>query len=201
MCINSFWWIFAGIVLTLFWHVLDCVDGNIARCKKDKTFMGDFYDAIAGYGPYSFSTIGIGVAAYNTSFLVPDENRWLLVLLAGIAAMINLYTRLIHQKYLTCFFAANNIIEETEAITLKDTEDTKSFAYIREKIDKNFGVTGIFVPWMLISLFTNTFDIMLCFYSLYYMASFFAIIYIYCKKADKFEDEAQAKFKKLNKHL
>lgn len=33
-----------------------------------KTFMGDFYDAVAGYGPFSFTTIALGVAAYHTSF-------------------------------------------------------------------------------------------------------------------------------------
>ena len=39
--------------------VLDCVDGNIARVKKVKTFMGDFYDAVAGYGPVSYTHLDV----------------------------------------------------------------------------------------------------------------------------------------------
>ena len=50
LSINSFGWMLAGVILTNFWLVLDCVDGNIARVKKVKTFMGDFFDAVAGYG-------------------------------------------------------------------------------------------------------------------------------------------------------
>ena len=196
LCINNFWCMLAGAILTNFWLVLDCVDGNIARVKKVKTFMGDFFDAIAGYGPFSFTTIALGVAAYNTTFIVPEEYRQYLILLGGIGAVANIYMRLIHQKYLTCFFAAKRIIGELEEITLKDTEDKKSFAYIREQIDKNIGVSGLFMPWMCVATLTNTFDIMLVFYSLYYIASFLAICYLYCKKAVAFETDAQQKMRR-----
>lgn len=191
--INNFWAMLAGVLLTNFWLVLDCVDGNIARVKKVKTFMGDFYDAVAGYGPFSFTTIGIGLAAYYTTFLVPQEYAYILILIGGFGAMINLYTRLIHQKYLACFFAGKKILGELDEITLKDTEDKKSFAYIREQFDKNFGVSGLFMPWLIVALFTNTFDIMLVAYVLYYTASFFAIAYLYAKKATAFEADAQKK--------
>lgn len=195
LCFNNFWVMFTGVVLTNFWLVLDCVDGNIARCNKIKTFMGDFFDAIAGYGPFAFTTIALGMAAFNTTQILSDDDKWIWILVGGVGSMSNIYTRLIHQKYLTCYFAANNIIGDTDAITLKDTEDKHSFAYIREQIDKNIGVSGLFMPWLFVALFTNTFDIMLCFYSLYYILSFIAIIYLYCKKASNFEIEAQNKLK------
>ena len=195
LCINNFWCMLAGVILTNFWLVLDCVDGNIARLKKVKTFMGDFFDAIAGYGPFSFTTVALGFAAYNTSFLVPEKYRHFLILIGGIGALANLYMRLVHQKYLNCFFAAKKILGELDEITLVDTEDKKSFAYIREQIDKNIGVAGLFMPWLFIALFTNTFDIMLVFYSLYYILSFVAISYLYCKRASFFEEESQKKIK------
>ena len=196
LSINNFWWMLSGVILTNFWLVLDCVDGNIARVKKVKTFMGDYYDAVAGYGPFSFTTLALGIAAYNTTFIVPDEYRLWLIAIAGFAAMCNLYMRLVHQKYLNCFFAAENILGESQNITLKDTEDKKSFAYIREQIDKNFGVSGVFMPWLFVALFTNTFDIMLVAYSAYYIISFLAICFIYCKKATAFEIEAQNRLHK-----
>ena len=163
--------------------------------------MGDFYDAVAGYGPFAFTTIGMGIAAYHTSFIVPEEYRYLFIIVGAIGAVANIYTRLIHQKYLTCFFAAKSILGETEDITLKDTEDKKSFAYIREQVDKNIGVSGLFMPWLFVALFTNTFDIMVVFYTLYYLASFGAIILLYCRKATVFEKEAQEKLAKLEENV
>lgn len=197
LSINDFGWMLAGVILTNFWLVLDCVDGNIARVKKLNSFMGDYFDAVAGYGPFSFTTMALGIAAYNTSTLVPDEYRYIFLIIGGVAAFSNLYMRLVHQKYLNCFFAAKKILGELDDITLKDTEDKRSFAYIREAIDKNLGVNGAFQPWIIIALFTNSFDIMLCFYALYYVVSFIAICFLYSIKASKFEVEAQEKRKKL----
>lgn len=187
LSINNFWFMLVGVVLINFWLILDCVDGNIARVKKQKSYMGDFFDAVAGYGPFSFTTIGLGLAAYHTSFLIPPDYRLYLLVTAGIAAMSNLYMRLIHQKYQNCFFVAKKELGELEEITLKDTENKKSFAYIREQIDKNFGVSGLFMPWLFVALFTNTFDIMLICYSLYYFFSFIVISFLYCKKASHFD--------------
>ena len=199
LSINHFWCMLVGVILTNFWLVLDCVDGNIARVKKVKTFMGDFYDAVAGYGPFSFTTIGLGMAAYHTSFLIPQEYRFLFILVGGVGAVANIYMRLIHQKYLNCYFVAKKTLNESDEITLDDVEDKKSFAYIREQIDKNFGVAGLFMPWLFVALFTNTFDIMLVCYTLYYVLSFIAICILYCIRATKFEREAQSKMGLLDK--
>ena len=196
LCINSFYAMLTGVILTNFWLVLDCVDGNIARVKKQKSFMGDFFDAVAGYGPFSFTTIGLGMAAYHTSWIVPEKFKWIFILIGGFGAMINLYMRLVHQKYLNCEFAANKELGRLEKITLKDTEDKKSFAYIREQIDKNIGVAGLFMPWLFVALFTKTFDIMLSCYALYYTVSFLAIAFIYLKRASEFDKTNRQEVKK-----
>jgi phosphatidylglycerophosphate synthase len=196
LSIGNFGCMLAGVILTNFWLVLDCVDGNIARVKRVKTFMGDFFDAVAGYGPFSFTTVGLGMAAYHTSFLVPEQYRVYLILVGAIGAVANTYMRLVHQKYLNCVFAAKKILNEFDDITLADTEDKRSFAYIREQIDKNFGVAGLFMPWLFVALFTNTFDIMVVCYSAYYVLSFVAICVLYCRNASKFEVESQAKLSK-----
>ena len=201
LSVNNFGCMLAGVILTNFWLVLDCVDGNIARVKKTKTFMGDFFDAVAGYGPFSFTTVALGVAAFHTSFLVPEKYRYLLILLGGIGAVANIYMRLVHQKYMNCFFAAKKVLNELDEITLKDTENKRSFAYIREQIDKNFGVSGLFMPWLFVALFTNSFDIMLICYVAYYVLSFVAICILYCKRATSFEREAQEKMNLLRKEL
>ena len=163
--------------------------------------MGDYFDAVAGYGPFSFTTLALGIAAYHTTFLVPEEYKFCLIVVGGFGAMCNLYMRLVHQKYLNCYFAAKQILGENEEITLKDTEDKKSFAYIREQIDKNLGVSGLFMPWLFVALFTDTFDIMVAFYTLYYVVSFLAICVLYSRNASMFEVEAQAKMKEMGKRM
>ena len=197
LSIDNFGCMLVGVIFTNFWLVLDCVDGNIARVKKVKNFMGDYYDAVAGYGPFAFTTIGIGMAAFHTSFLVPEKIHYLFILIAAVASVSNLYMRLIHQKYLNCYFAGKKVLNELEMITLRDTEDKRSFAYIREQLDKNFGVAGLFMPWLFVALFTNSFDIMLACYAFYYFVTFLAIAFLYCRKATIFEAEAQAKMKTM----
>ena len=49
------------------------------------------------------------------------------------------------------------------------------------------------MPWLFVALFTNTFDVMLLCYALYYVLSFLAICVLYCRKASQFEAESQAK--------
>lgn len=193
LSVNNFWWMLIGVILTNFWLVLDCVDGNIARVKKVKTYMGDFFDAVAGYGPFSFTTLALGIAAYHTTYHVPDEYKFWLIIAGGFGALCNLYMRLVHQKYLNCYFAAKQILGESEDITLKDSEDKKSFAYIREQIDKNLGVAGLFMPWLFVSLITNSFDVMVVFYTVYYVLSFLVICVLYSKNASEFEIEVQFK--------
>lgn len=200
LCINNFWTMLAGVILTNVWLILDCVDGNIARVKKKKTYMGDFFDAIAGYSPFSFTTIALGVAAYNTSYLVASDYTWVLVLIGGIGSTANVYMRLIHQKYLNCYFVAEKETGQLDSITLKDTEDKRSFAYIREQIDKNLGVSGFFMPWLFIALFTKTFDVMVVCYAFYYVVSFIAISVLYSRRASKFEREIQERIKNQLEH-
>ncbi len=193
LCIDSFWIRLLGVLLTNFWLVLDCVDGNIARCKKQKSFMGDFFDAIAGYGPFAFTTLALGIAAAQTSVIVPGNEKNAFIVVGAIGAVANIYARLIHQKYLACYFSAECELGEYAQINLKDEQNKKSFAYIREQIDKNIGVAGLFMPWLFVALFTNTFDLMTIFYAVYYVLSFLVVIVLYCKKGAAFEIEAQRK--------
>ena len=66
------------------------------------------------------------------------------------------------------------------------------------QLDKNFGVAGLFMPWLLVALLTNILDIMLICYTLYYVLSFLAICVLYCKNASSYEIKAQEKVKEKN---
>ena len=79
MCIGQWGYIWSGIVLLNIWAVLDCVDGNIARCTKKSSLVGEFFDAIGGYVISAFVLIGTGVAAYNTTTMFYKSREFLLI--------------------------------------------------------------------------------------------------------------------------
>ncbi|MBM4170446.1 MAG: CDP-alcohol phosphatidyltransferase family protein [Ignavibacteria bacterium] len=53
--------IFIAFILLIFWTVLDCADGQLARLKKNGTPFGRLLDGIADYTSYLFIMIGISI--------------------------------------------------------------------------------------------------------------------------------------------
>ena len=199
LCLDEFIFRFAGCIFLNAWLVLDCVDGNIARTTKHKTLMGEFFDAAAGYGVCIFSAMGIGMAAYHTSYLVPLEDRPYLLHCATVWVMADMCMRLVHQKYLNCYFMAKMILQEPEGIVSDShpSPNQRDFSYIKKRISSNLGPSGLLMPWLLIALFTNTFDILLIFYTAFYVVSFFTMFFIDCRKAWNFGEESQEKYETI----
>ncbi len=57
-----------GSIMMLVFHVMDCVDGNIARATRTTSLFGQFFDSLAGYVHlYVYWFIGVGL--YRTSDL------------------------------------------------------------------------------------------------------------------------------------
>ena len=56
----------AGALLIFFWHILDCIDGNLARCVKPQPF-GEFVDAESSYTLVGFLGVCIGISVYYTN--------------------------------------------------------------------------------------------------------------------------------------
>lgn len=70
----------AGSILLQFWYVMDMVDGEIARYRKQTSFTGLYFDAICHYivHPFLFFCIGLGL------YKMEGEN--LLILLLSVLA-------------------------------------------------------------------------------------------------------------------
>lgn len=194
LCINSFACRLIGALLINFWLVLDCVDGNIARCTKKSSYMGEFYDAIGGYSAIAFSTIGIGVAAFYTSRILPENLSFLYILIGALGSALNMFSRLIYQRYTNAVFTTNLIVGASNEMPENYTEEKKSFAYIREQFDKQFGISGLFMPLMLIAPFLNIFDLICVLYSGYYIAAFVISFCMYCRKAKSYDEEITRRY-------
>lgn len=189
LCIDSFACRLIGALLINFWLILDCVDGNIARCTKKSSYMGEFYDAIGGYSAIAFSTIGIGVSAYHTSTILPQSLSYLFILIGAMGSMLNVFTRLIYQRYTNAVFTTNLIVGAPNEMPENYTEEKKNFAYIREQVDKQFGIAGLFMVLMLLAPFIQIFDIICVLYSSYYVLAFIISFYMYCQKAKSFDEQ------------
>lgn len=84
-------WIFA-------WVILDGVDGNIARYKKQCSPLGDLWDTMGGYAAMVEIYFGAGIAAfYDMNLIVIFENYWYLII-GSAAAIFSIFPRLVMHK-------------------------------------------------------------------------------------------------------
>lgn len=87
----------------LFFAVLDCVDGNMARTMNAKgivrknAFMGSWVDAVGGYCAYTFLLLSIGISASFSSKILSDY----VIIISAVPASMNMLMRAVVQSYKT----------------------------------------------------------------------------------------------------
>lgn len=145
-----------GSVLINFWLILDCVDGNIARCKKKLSPFGSMIDSFGGYFTIAFSYLGIGVATFHTTKLL-NGNRHIFIIIGALAGIFEILTRLLHQK-------RENTILIVEGKSETNEVQPYSFGWLKQRIDKEIGLSGLFMPLLLISSLFDCYDYILLFY-------------------------------------
>lgn len=85
-----------GLLFFVLWGILDCVDGNIARIKKQFSKVGDLWDAAAGYSALCLMLFSMGICSYSAEF----DYSWIFIVLGGASGILTLYPRLLmHFKY------------------------------------------------------------------------------------------------------
>ena len=172
-----------GVILIPIWHLLDCVDGNIARYTKTASPLGAVVDGISGYYCYAFLPIALGIAAFNieNNFLGLDSS-WFLIF-GGIASVSNLLARIIYQKYangVLIYNLKNNIINENHP--------PKKMSLLQNQIAVNLAPVGLPMFALFLSPILNLYNILVIYYCAYYFSSllFFTIVYLRkCKNFGK----------------
>jgi phosphatidylglycerophosphate synthase len=79
--------LYAGLFYALA-HILDCMDGMIARLKKNGTLIGRIIDGWADYVTSVSIYVGLIIGLNRSSFQLP-ASPWLLVLIAGFSLALN----------------------------------------------------------------------------------------------------------------
>lgn len=175
----------AGVVLINLWLVLDCVDGNIARCMKQKKKYGEFIDAMSGYVTVGFIYIGIGAAVYQSGGLFVQPGNMLALILGAVASVSDILARLIYLN-----FCSVEIPEGKNAEKAKQ-EDKHTLNYLRKRVGKELGISGMFMPAMIIAVIWNCFDIVLAFYLAFNLFALLSTIVIYAYKAERYDTKGR----------
>ena len=85
------------------WSLLDGVDGNIARYRRQFSKLGDIYDTMGGYAAYALMFLGMGIGAWlnpgNFSFISSPYY----IVLGAISSISSIFPRLIYQKIKATF--------------------------------------------------------------------------------------------------
>lgn len=174
--------IIVAVVMINFWLILDCVDGNIARCRKQQTTYGEFIDDIGGYFVVAFVYLALGLCVFNIGgYLIGVGNKWILVA-GAVACICDILARLINKNYVNFSMNRQDYMQENYL-----TESKKSLGYLRRRIGKELGVSGLFMPLTIICAITHTYDLMVLFYLLFNAFALVSTTVIYIYMADKYD--------------
>lgn len=136
------------------WAILDCVDGNVARCKKQTSKQGELWDATGGYIALSLLFFSAGIAAYyDTNLYAILSPEWYIVT-GGMTSMLSLLPRLVAQK--------KKAINNSDAV--KEVMDKTSFNFPKIVVMNLESAIGIMQVVFLISILTHTLNLFIIFY-------------------------------------
>lgn len=152
-----------GWICFFVWAILDCVDGNIARCKGLASERGALWDATGGYLALSLIFFAAGVGAFYDENLYEFCDRHLYIVFGGLASLMSLFPRLVMQKKKT---------SETGKESAQSVADKKGFS-LSKIIALN--VESAIGPMQLVLLLAIIFHFMNIF-ALFYMVFNFLIM-------------------------
>lgn len=148
------WWLL-GWFCFFAWAVLDCVDGNIARYKKQTSAMGEVWDAFGGYVAMVLTYLGAGMAAYHSNNAVTFCQPYWMLFLGGVTAVISILPRLMmHKKRQTL-----GSRESTSELT-----DKQSFGFVQSVAHNFISLIGLFQIVFLLAIILRVLNFFLVFY-------------------------------------
>ena len=111
---------FVGWLFFFLWAILDGVDGNLARATNQCSYLGDLWDTLGGYLAMIMMYYTMGIYAFFDNNLVEICDKYLILLLGGITAMICIFPRLILHKKKSY---------GVESSAVKEYTDTTNFSF------------------------------------------------------------------------
>lgn len=172
-----------GALLIAVWLLLDCADGNMARCIKKQPY-GEFLDALGSYVLVAFLGVGLGVYIFFNGGLFFKSGNGLAIFIGFSSSVFDLLMRLTHQKFIA------TRIQKNLTDRFDKSENRNLFLKIKDRIQLEFGVGGILVPIIIVCTITNSLDLVILYLLMYNGLSCFAIVILYIFKAMKYSNES-----------
>ncbi len=143
-------WNIVGWFGFFLWAILDCVDGNIARCKDQCSKRGELWDAAGGYLALSLIFFSSGISGfYEKTFVSVWSPEWNIIL-GGMTALLSIYPRLIAQK-------KRAISDTHEVLSVMDKKNFSLPRIIAMNIESAIGLMQVFFLCSLIFQLSNVF--------------------------------------------
>jgi phosphatidylglycerophosphate synthase len=147
---NTLEWKIVGWSGFFMWAILDCVDGNIARCKGQCSKRGELWDAAGGYLALSLIFFSSGISGfYEKTFIslwLPEWN----IILGGMTALLSIYPRLIAQK-------KRAISDTHEVLSVMDKKNFSFPRIIAMNIESAIGLMQVLFLCSLVFQISNVF--------------------------------------------
>jgi len=183
LCIDNQVCRIVGSSLILFWNLLDCTDGNLARGVK-KQHLGEYLDAMSSF----FLTPGLVFCAalitYYCGGLCFQKGDSLVLSLGAGAMACGIMGRLLYQKF------SNTLAEEEQPAQQATPAEKKTSGGMMALLKKAAGRfecdagIGGFEPLLLgISPFFNFTDIVFFIYGGYSILTLLVIVFFTCRTA------------------
>lgn len=161
------WILVLGWFCFFLWNLLDGVDGNIARYKKQFSPMGSVYDAMSGYVAMVLSFFAWGWAAANTPGILSKLiciSTELYIILGALSGIFEIFPRLIMHKAITT-------LKSEEAVS--NVKDKSGFGFVKTVALNLTSVAGFVQVLMLVSVI---FDLMDAFTVVYFIINFLVML-------------------------
>lgn len=143
-------WKIVGWLGFFLWAILDCVDGNIARCKDQCSKRGELWDAAGGYLALSLIFFASGISAFYEKPLISVWSPEWNIILGGMTALLSIYPRLIAQK-------KRAISETHEVLSVMDKKNFSLPRIIAMNIESAIGLMQVLFLCSLIFQLSNVF--------------------------------------------
>lgn len=142
-----------GWLLFFLWNLLDGVDGNVARYKKQFSRMGSVYDAMGGYLAMVITFFSVGIAAGRFPGLITGLIRTggeTYIILGALSGIFMIFPRLIMHKAISTLM---------DAELVNDVKDKANFGCVKTFALNMGSVTGGAQMLMLAAILFNGMDL------------------------------------------
>lgn len=148
-CSTSKGYLILGWAMFFLWNLLDGVDGNLARYRKQFSKDGSVIDAMAGYAAMVLVYFAAGIAAAHLT----GQNIY--IILGSFSGIFQIFPRLIMHKYI------NTVGLNTAS---SDIKDKSSFGPVKVFALNMTSIAGLPQFFLLIAIVFNFLPIFTTFY-------------------------------------